>query len=389
VKLERARIESTEPVARFAAIRLGLALAAIAAAAAASFPYDGRLTGALGGIAFPWSVGVLLLARRSPVAALSPLVAAGDLIVLASVEAIVPEIYGPVRFAALFFISAHAQFQGERVGLVLALAGIGLLVPIAALRPDPLEGEHLLLFYELLFSVLAVAAAVAVGAVRTAESTGRVRAWELTRRTMEAESKIRRKLAETIHDGPVQELASLDMMLAAASQAAAKGDGERAQEAIDEARAIAVRNVEALRDEIVSLGPYAFEELSFHTAVEDCVPTWQRRYGLGVELELEPMTLRLEVAGMLFHIAQEAVTNVGRHAQASKVRVALTRRGRMFELRVVDDGRGFGAVNPLAANEPGHIGLASMRERAEMLGGALEIESSASGTAIVVRAPLE
>jgi len=369
-------------------IRLGLACAALASTVAASFPYEGRLLWMLAAGVVPWSIFVLLLARRSPDSALNPLIAAGDLVVLAVTEAVVPEIYGPVRFAALFMISAHAQFQGERLGLLLALLGIAMLAPIAALSRNPLDHGNLLLFYELLFSAVALATAVVVGTVRTAESTGRVRARELTRRTIRNETEIRRRLAETIHDGPVQELASVDMMLAAASQANAKGDPERTRQAIDEARAIAVRNVEALRDEIVRLGPYAFEELAFHTAVEGCAPAWRRRFGLEVELDLVPLELPPEASGILFHFTQEAVNNVGHHAGASSVRLSLAQVGTAIELRVADDGRGFGDVNPLAGNEPGHIGLASMRERAEMLGGRLHIESDERGTEVLLRAPL-
>ncbi len=59
------------------------------------------------------------------------------------------------------------------------------------------------------------------------------------------------------------------------------------------------------------------------------------------------------------------------------------------ELAVIDDGRGFGAVSPLGPREPGHLGLASMRERAAMVGGDLSIDSSDGGTAVRVRVPAE
>ena len=60
-----------------------------------------------------------------------------------------------------------------------------------------------------------------------------------------------------------------------------------------------------------------------------------------------------------------------------------------IELRISDDGRGFGASTPLATTEPGHIGLASMKERAELIGGSLEIETGERGTKVLVRAPME
>jgi signal transduction histidine kinase len=83
------------------------------------------------------------------------------------------------------------------------------------------------------------------------------------------------------------------------------------------------------------------------------------------------------------------VVNAGRHAEASRVEISVRTIGSEVELRVADDGHGFDG-NPLllGTNEPGHLGLASMRERAELMDGELEIESSERGTRVLVRAPL-
>jgi signal transduction histidine kinase len=148
------------------------------------------------------------------------------------------------------------------------------------------------------------------------------------------------------------------------------------------------RNVRVLRDELVDLGPYAFEELGFSTAIENCLPVWKRRYGLEVMATLDNLELPPEVAGDLFRIAQEAVINAGRHAEADAVSLSLRSVDSDLELRVTDNGKGFGEVDPLGASEPGHLGLAMMRERAELLGGTLEIETSDRGTRVLVRAPL-
>jgi signal transduction histidine kinase len=103
---------------------------------------------------------------------------------------------------------------------------------------------------------------------------------------------------------------------------------------------------------------------------------------------LDDLDLPPEVAGDLFRIAQEAVVNAGRHAEADAVSMSLRRLDSQLELRVTDNGNGFGEVDPLGPSEPGHLGLAMMRERAEMLGGTLEIETSELGTRVLVRAPL-
>ena len=126
-----------------------------------------------------------------------------------------------------------------------------------------MEGD-LLIFYEGAFAAAALGTVVLVGRFRTAESASRLRAREISRRTLRAEHDIRRRLSESLHDGPVQELISLDMMLAAATHGRRAGRrGRGASELIEEARAVAIRNVNELRDEMLDLGPYAYEEFSF------------------------------------------------------------------------------------------------------------------------------
>ncbi|HKR98345.1 MAG TPA: ATP-binding protein, partial [Candidatus Dormibacteraeota bacterium] len=370
IQLGRPPIESPEPVVKFAALRLLLTITSLVALIATDFPYSNGLTIVIAAVGIPWAIGNLLLAQRRPELALSPLVAVGDLAVITAVQLAEPMTYAAVRFVALFFIAAHAQFQGQRRGLILAAAGCALLVPISAFQDGPVTGE-LLTLYESIFVVCAFASALTAGNIRIAETAGRLRAREVSRRMIEAESDIRRRVADAIHDGPVQELVSLDMILAALSNARQRGDeqGERAM--LDEAHSIVERNIQTLRDEIVALGPYAFRELSFETAIMDCVPVWRRRFGFDVDLKLEPLELSPELSGTLFQIAQEAVGNAGKHSGASHVSVTLQERAGQAELRVVDDGRGFGDFGPLVSEQPGHIGLASMRERAELLSGSL------------------
>ena len=206
---------------------------------------------------------------------------------------------------------------------------------------------------------------------------------------MEAENEVRRRLAESIHDGPVQELIGLDMMLDAARRALERDKPTRAIEIIEEARHLTERNIGALRDEIVALGPYAFDELTVDVALEQCMPTWQRRYGLEIGLTLERVNLINEACGSLFGIAQEAVANAGRHAHAKQVSITIRTVDDDVELRVSDDGVGFDGEQPLGPNEPGHIGLATMQERAELIGGRLEIRSSPTGSTVIARVPLK
>jgi signal transduction histidine kinase len=386
--LRRLPIESAQPLVVFAAARLAVALAALVALVVLGFPYGGRGVGVVAGLGLPWTVALLLTARRNPEAVLHPLVAAGDIAVLLVIELVVPEAYGATRFTALFVLAAHAHFQGERRGFAIALAGSCALVAATALRGDtPLTGE-VLAFYEIVFVLSAVAAGTVVGSLRTAESASRLRARDLSRRTIQAEGEVRRRVAEAIHDGPVQELIGLDMILGSAAKAASEGRDEEAVALVEEARALAGRNIRSLRDEIVDLGPYAFEELGFASAIENCIPVWRRRYRFEVMAAIERIELQPAMAGDLFRIAQEAVVNAGRHAEAEAVSISLRTVNSDVELRVTDNGKGFANPAPFDAPDPGHLGLASMRERAELLDGRLEITTSSRGTRVLVRAPL-
>jgi signal transduction histidine kinase len=383
----RLPLQSAEPVAWFARLRLLLASAAFLSALAFEIPHKWRAVAVIGGVGVTWAAALLVLAARRPETAMHPLVAVGDLVLLGVIQLAEPEAYGPLRFVAIFLVATHAYFLGELRGLAVAVAGIVALVPAAAFLDVPITGG-MLAFDEVLFAVCAICCGLFVARLRTTESAARLRARDLSRRSIEAEAQVRRRIAESIHDGPVQELIGLDLMLASADQAIARGDHERVKERLAEARALTERNIGALRDEIVGLGPYAFDELTFAAAIENCAPVWERRYQIDIELAVEPLELEKESCGALFGIAQEAVANAGQHAGASRVVVTLRPVGDEVELRVSDDGHGFEDVDPRSTTDPSHIGLASMRERAALIDGRLTIETGDRGTKVLVRAPL-
>ena len=383
--MSRIPIESDGPVLVFAIARLAVAVVALAAVGIVGFPYEGRAAVVLAAFVL-WSAAVLMVAQRDADRALHPVVPAVDFALLLLLELVATDTLGGVRLAALFLIAAHAHFQGEKRGVMIAAIGAAGLVVGSAIRGDTPVDSDVHAFYEAIFVLSSLATAVVVGLLRTSESASRLRARGLSRRTMQAESEVRRRVAESIHDGPVQELIGLDMILSAARSES--GSDAKVAGLIDEARDLVSRNVRALRDEIVELGPYAFQEMSFETAIENCLPVWQRRYGFEVRLAIERINLAPELAGDLFRIAQEAVVNAGRHSQATRVELSLRSVGRNVELRVADDGRGFNSNGPLVSPQPGHLGLASMRERAELMDGRLEVESSARGTRVLVLAPL-
>ena len=179
----------------------------------------------------------------------------------------------------------------------------------------------------------------------------------------------------------------MDLMLTTARQLIQNGENERAADLLDEARGLTERNIAALRDEIVSLGPYGLDQLTLDAAIEECAPAWSKRYGVEIDLALERFDMPNEICGGMFGIAQEAVANAGRHARANRIWIDVRKLGSEIELRVRDDGAGFNGEVPLGAHEPGHIGLASMRERAELMDGSLKIETGPGGSAVIVRIP--
>jgi len=383
----RTPLESRDPVVGFAVIRALIVGAAVIALAILGFPYKGTVTVVVAGAALPWSLFVLIVTRHSAEAGLNPLIALGDMCVLGLLLAVEPDMYAPTHFVALFFVAAHAHCQGADWSPVVGVLPPLVLIPVTFLADVPVD-DSLLQAYEVVFAVASLSTAVVVGALREAESSARIQARSLSRRTIDTEAGVRRRLAEAIHDGPLQELTSVELMLASAEQALDHGEDQRGREALTEARSLTRSNISFLRDEIVELGPHAFEELSFEQAVADCIELWERRFSLTVKAEIDADGLRSEVSGPLFRITQEAVANAGKHAGASTVTVRLRCRAGRALLQVEDDGRGFGDVDPLGAIEPGHIGLASMRERAEMLGGELAIDSDDRGTLVRVSAPV-
>jgi signal transduction histidine kinase len=383
---ERPPIESMRAVVSFAIVRLLLPTAALLADLILGFPGGAVPAIILGVVAIPWAVAILVVARKNPIRALTPFVASGDLIVIAAFQLAMPEAYAATHFIALLFIGAHAHFQGSRRGIAIAAGGAALLIAVTVASDPPIASDNLA-FYETVFAVACLAVAAVIGELRGIETAGRLRAQELSRRTIVGEDEVRRHVADFIHDGPVQELIGLDLILQGATRATERGDDARTIELINQARQLAEGNIRALRDEIVNLGPYAFEELSFEIAVERCIPVWHRRYGCEVivdaNVELEP-----QVANDLFRITQEAVANACKHGESETVKVMLERDGAEAVLRIVDNGSGFGDVDPLGPFEPGHIGLASMRERTQLLEGELTIETKPGRTEVCVRVPV-
>jgi len=137
----------------------------------------------------------------------------------------------------------------------------------------------------------------------------------------------------------------------------------------------------------------ALDDLGLAPALQRYCEQWSARTGILVDfqdLALQSARLPAAIETALYRVTQEALTNVVKHAKASRVSLLLNRRPDYVSLIVEDDGRGFDESEILEPPSPdGRMGLVGMRERVASAGGTLQIESSVgAGTALYVRIPL-
>ncbi|QKW10357.1 sensor histidine kinase [Streptomyces sp. NA04227] len=201
----------------------------------------------------------------------------------------------------------------------------------------------------------------------------------------------RERLAREIHDTLAQGLTSIQLLLRAAERAL-PGAPESAARHVDQARQAAVDNLAEARRFVAALTPPALEGATLSGALERLCATTSARHRLAARFQLTgdpvPLSTAHEVA--LLRIAQSALANTVRHAEATTAEVTLGYLGDHVTLDVVDDGSGF-APDQLPAPDPesGGFGLAAMRARTHALGGTLTVRSApGSGTALAARFPL-
>jgi two-component system NarL family sensor kinase len=201
-------------------------------------------------------------------------------------------------------------------------------------------------------------------------------------RTVEAAEGERHRLAGALHDGISQRLVSLSYHLDAAASANPDEPGVVSTE-LRTARELVDSALQEARDAIAGLRPSVLDDLGLGASLESLV----RTLAIGdsevilAEIDVEP-----HVATTLYRIAQEALQNVSKHAGASRVRVDLYQRGPVAVLEVADDGRGFEPLTRAGGGLATTYGLAGMRERAELIGGRLEVFSRPGGEGTRVRA---
>lgn len=198
----------------------------------------------------------------------------------------------------------------------------------------------------------------------------------------------RNRLAREIHDTLAQGLAGIALQLETADALLEAGsDPEKSRSAILQAMALTRKNLEEARRSVVDLRATPLEGRSLREALELLAASARLRGKLEITSHFtgasQPLPARLETG--LYRIAQEALENVLRHAQASRTTLDLVVTPERVDLQIADNGQGFDPDHIL----PGHFGLLGLSERVHLLGGSLAVQSApGSGTKIKVQVPL-
>lgn len=196
----------------------------------------------------------------------------------------------------------------------------------------------------------------------------------------------RRRLARELHDGVGQNLTALKHRLALMGSALPPGaEGLRAQ--LEAAIALCSATLEDTRALSRLLRPPILDDLGLEAALRWLARSIGEAGGPEVELDVGPLpALDDDLQTLLFRVAQEALNNTAKHAQARSARLRLAARARVLELSVEDDGDG---CDPALALRAGGSGLGGMRERLRFYGGRLELRSApGSGTHLSATVPL-
>jgi NarL family two-component system sensor histidine kinase LiaS len=197
--------------------------------------------------------------------------------------------------------------------------------------------------------------------------------------------KERNRLARDLHDS-VKQQAFATMMTLGTAKAWRERDPEAAWEMIDEAEDLSYEIQQELTNLIHELHPIELEGKGLATALQEYGARWSRQTGIEASVTLHgEQPIPPEVERALFRLAQEALANVSKHAEAKHVEIALACTESAIILKVTDDGRGFDPVS-----SPGKgMGLRFMRERIEALDGELTVESApGAGTRLIARCGL-
>ena len=233
-------------------------------------------------------------------------------------------------------------------------------------------------------------AALRVEIVEREAAGGRIR--QLVGRLVNAQEEERRRLSRELHDTVGQHLAVLTMGLKAVR--AQPGSPPQVTERLNDIEQAAQRLEEEVDRLSYELRPLALDHMELVDALGQYADEWSAQCGVAVDLQVHGLPverLSAAVEATVYRVVQEALTNVRKHAAASRVSLIAERRGSQLRVIVEDDGRGFDAAAVSAfADGQRRLGLLGMSERAALVTGVLEVESApGNGTTIYLTVPLD
>ncbi len=197
----------------------------------------------------------------------------------------------------------------------------------------------------------------------------------------------RNRLARDLHDSVTQSLYGVSLYAEVATQLLKSGDSEKVNDNLQELKGMALDALAEMRLLIYELRPSVFEQEGLIAALQARLDAVEGRLGLETSFVIEgEISLPPRVEEGLYRIAQEALNNVLKHANAKTVAITLAQDANKIHLEVADDGAGF---DPVQACEVGCMGLRNMKERAHEMGAEFEIISQVgSGAKVIVRRPI-
>ena len=211
----------------------------------------------------------------------------------------------------------------------------------------------------------------------------------LAKQVVRAQEEERRRISRELHDDTAQVLFAQLLQVSALKAV----DDPEVQQIAASFESSTVNAIEGVRRLALELRPPALDDLGLAAALAELIQRFEGQHGFQVDLELHGLARRLpaDVELVLYRIAQEALTNVGKHAHARRVCVEITRETDNVTLIVRDDGDGFDEERYEGSDGVGlGLGLFGMQERAALIGGTLQIRSQlTSGTEITAVVPLE
>jgi signal transduction histidine kinase len=217
---------------------------------------------------------------------------------------------------------------------------------------------------------------------------------------IQAQENERRRIARELHDDIGQSLTAL-VLAVGVIQEALPESATREQQILEDVTGLAENMMSGLRRVIADLRPPVLDDLGLVPALRRLGRDLQERAGVAVMVQADEMSGRLPplVEITLFRVAQEALTNIGKHAHARQARIVLRREPGRVTLRITDDGQGLPARGVLEGaaldwatvyQDGAHFGLLGMQERVALLNGVFRVEGAPQqGTTVWVALPLD